>query len=149
MIKPVMLDASPLGRLARRVPALADVQRLDALLTAGLPVFVPEIADFEVRRSLLLHGLADSIAALDMLKSRLIYVPITTAVMLRAAELWSDARRTGRPTADPKELDCDVILAAQALIAGADVATENVAHLGRYVQTVRWTAIPPASPPPP
>ena len=102
-----------------------------------------------MRRSLLLHGLADSIAALDMLKSRLIYVPITTAVMLRAAELWADARRTGRPTADPKELDCDVILAGQALSVGAEVATENVAHLGRYVQTVQWTAIPPSSPAPP
>src|SRR6476646_2785051 len=98
MTRPVMLDASPLGRLARRAPAPADALRLDACLAANLPVFVPEVADFEVRRSLLLHGLADSVAALNMLKSRLIYVPITTAVMLHAAELWADARRAGRPT---------------------------------------------------
>ena len=61
--------------------------------------------------------------------------------MLRAAELWADARRRGKPTADPKELDADVILAAQAIEAGAIVATENVGHLSRYVTARHWSAI--------
>jgi predicted nucleic acid-binding protein len=63
--------------------------------------------------------------------------------MLRAAELWADARRRGNPTADPKELDADVILAAMALEAGAIVATENVGHLSRYVTAKHWRDIAP------
>ena len=67
--------------------------------------------------------------------------------MLRAAELWAEARRRGRPTADPKELDCDVILAAQAgLIArGGDepvIATTNVGHLALFADARTWQDIP-------
>jgi predicted nucleic acid-binding protein len=78
---------------------------------------------------------------LDRLQRNLIYSPITTAIMLRAAELWADARRQGVPTADRQALDCDVILAAQAIELGAVVVSENARHLSRYVPTVRWRDI--------
>ena len=58
--------------------------------------------------------------------------------MLKAAELWAEARRSGMPTADPKELDCDVILAAQALGIDGIVATENIGHLSRFVAAKHW-----------
>ncbi len=66
---------------------------------------------------------------------------ITSSTMLRAAGLWADVRKRGKPTADMKELDCDAILAAQALEAGAIVATENVGHLERYVTAKDWRKI--------
>jgi len=68
-----------------------------------------------VRRNLLLSELTKSVSRLDQLRQLLAYQPITTETMLRAAELWANARKRGKPTADPKELDGDVILAAQAL----------------------------------
>lgn len=101
-------------------------------------MIVPEIADYEVRRNLLLEGLTKSVARLDQLKEALIYQPLTTEVMIRAAEMWANARRAGMPTADDKELDGDVILAAQAEQAGATVATENVGHLSRFVDARAW-----------
>jgi hypothetical protein len=58
-----------------------------------------------------------------------------------AAALWADARKRGLPTADPKELDCDAILAAQSLEVGAIVATENVGLLTRYVVARHWRDI--------
>jgi len=66
--------------------------------------------------------------------------------MLQAAELWAVARRTGQPTADPKALDGDVILATQALLVQNDgheviVATSNVGHLARFIATADWQAI--------
>src|SRR5689334_21395975 len=56
MNNPVMLDSSPLGRLAHRSPHQIDLARLIALDSAGA-VLIPEIADYEVRRSLMLHNL--------------------------------------------------------------------------------------------
>jgi predicted nucleic acid-binding protein len=111
-------------------------------------VFVPEIADYEVRQELIRAGKAAGLARLDRAKAGLDYAPITTDAMLRAAELWADARRAGRPTAHPEALDGDCILAAQALVAAGSgdvvtVATMNVGHLGRFVDARIWDSITP------
>ena len=72
--------------------------------------------------------------------------------MLRAAELWAEARRQGQPTADNKALDGDMILCAQAAIIGVAgdevlIATTNVGHLSRFSQAMLWSDITPVSPP--
>lgn len=68
--------------------------------------------------------------------------------MLKAAQLWADARRRGLPTGTERELDIDVILAAQALVLeqGGDrmiVATTNPRHLSRFVDARPWQEIEP------
>ncbi len=50
----------------------------------------------------------------------------------------------GQSVADPKELDGDVILAAQARHAGAVVITENLGHLARFVEFYDWRDTPVA-----
>ena len=139
-----MLDAGPLGRLAKKQPVAEVRAWLDRLLAARVDLYIAEVADYEVRRNLLLHGATQSIERLDELKLLANYQPITTSVILTAAELWADARRKGMPTADLHELDCDVILAAQAMETGAVVATDNVKHLSRYVDAREWRLIRPA-----
>jgi predicted nucleic acid-binding protein len=104
----------------------------------GVRFCLPEITDYEVRRELLRGDKARGIVRLDLLKSSICYLPITTSVMVKAAELWADVRKRGLPTADPKALDCDVILAAQALSVDGVVATENVGHLARFVTALHW-----------
>ncbi|HWE97350.1 MAG TPA: PIN domain-containing protein [Tepidisphaeraceae bacterium] len=138
-----MLDTSPLGKLAHPRPHAEIAQWFDSLVLRGFPVIIPEIADYEVRREFLAARLGFSISRLDVLKTQLIYQPITTTTMLTAARFWAEARRAGRPTADPKALDGDVILAAQAIEAGAIVATENVGHISRYVTARHWRDITP------
>jgi len=108
------------------------------LIDSGAVILIAEITDYEVRRALLRARLYRSVQRLDFLKTRLAYLPLTTAVMLRAAELWAQARNRGTPTADPKELDGDVILAAQAEQAKAVVATDNVGHLSLFVEARPW-----------
>ena len=74
---------------------------LAGLVYKGVAVVIPEIADYEVRRELLRAGKDRGLGRLDALKAMLGYAPITTAVMLRAAEFWATARRMGagsRPT---------------------------------------------------
>ena len=71
--------------------------------------------DYELWRELLRAGKTKGVAKLDSLKSVFNYLPLTTAFMLRAADLWAMARSAGVSTGDPRKLDIDVILAAQAL----------------------------------
>lgn len=138
MSKSVVLDTGPLGRIAhpRSNPEIGAW--LEALLASGVEVVVPAIASYELRRSFLLAGPARSIAVLDELEAVLRYLPLSDEAIRHAAALWADARKLGIPTADPKELDCDVLLAAQALEVQGIVATENVGHLARYVTAKHW-----------
>ena len=60
--------------------------------------------------------------------------------MRQAAALWAQAKQAGQLNADPRELNGDVILAAQALQIGAIVVTENLGHLSLFVRAVDWRA---------
>ena len=64
-------------------------------------------------------------------------------MMLQAAELWAQARQQALPTADPKALDADTILAAQAILLRKPgdtvvIATNNVGHLQRFTAADLW-----------
>ena len=137
-----MLDAGVLGQAAHPRRNQAFAQWFGAILATDTTVFVSEIADYEVRRELIRADRPVGLARLNALKTTLPYLPLTTPIILRAAELWAEARRRGRPTADPHALDCDVILAAQALAMGATVVTDNVGHLSLFVEAKSWREIP-------
>src|SRR5947209_4476592 len=116
----VVLDAGPLGLLChRKGVSIADDCRVwfRSHLSRGTSFFIPEIIDYEVRRELLRMNKLVSISRLDALHETAsdTYMPLTTIAIRRAASLWAEARRTGHPTADPKEIDSDVIMAAQVL----------------------------------
>ncbi|MBY0523677.1 MAG: PIN domain-containing protein [Gemmataceae bacterium] len=149
MTRLVLLDAGPLGLVTnpRRSPRSAEcAQWLQTLVRAQFRVLLPEIADYEVRRELLRANKVKGIAKLDTLAGLLEYLPISTAVMRRAAELWAHARQQGRPTASDKAIDADMILAAQALSLGTTevvVATTNIGHLSRFVPADLWQNIVP------
>lgn len=144
MSKTIVLDSGPLALLARRndIPVVVQCNLwLDGLLAQEDRVILPEITDYEVRRELVRLKAFSSIARLDALAVKVDYLPLTTAAMRLAADLWAQGRQSGQPTADPKELDGDVILAAQALLLGVSdvvMATTNVGHLSRYVSAKFW-----------
>ena len=140
-----MLDSGPLGRLSHanytRNREIRDW--LASLLDADVSVFLPEIADYEIRRNLIVENLTGSLANLDALPSLVTYVPITTADMRQAAVLWARSRKSGRSVGDAKELNADVILAAQALRLGCTIATDNIGHLRQFTDARVWTSITP------
>jgi predicted nucleic acid-binding protein len=149
VVTAVVLDSSPLGLLAapsRISLAAACDAWATSLLAAGHRVFLPEIADYEIRRELLRLRAVRRIARLDGFRSRFEYVPITTAAMDRAAELWAYARHTGQPTAPDEGLDIDMILVAQAellALPNTVIATANMNHIPRFHAAELWTAITP------
>jgi predicted nucleic acid-binding protein len=145
----ILLDTGPLGMVTNpkaNPDCQACKQWLSRLESNGDRAAFTEIADYELRRELLRAGKTRGIQQLDQLKTTIPYFPITTEVMLKAAELWAQARNQGYPTASPEALDGDVILAAQAVILrsqGYDtmIATTNVGHLSRFTIAKTWQEI--------
>jgi predicted nucleic acid-binding protein len=152
MTRLVILDSGPLGMYATAQggsPKNTDCkQRVNELLANGADVRVPGIADYEVRRSLVLlthqQPTCKAIQRLDLVKATLGFLPITNEVMMKAAEIWGLARSRGIVTAPPEGIDGDVILAAQAQIAQnnfdvVEVATTNSGDLGRLgLSILNW-----------
>jgi predicted nucleic acid-binding protein len=144
----LVLDSGVLGQLChphgvRNRPVVEWLVRLLRQTDATIRVFIPEIADYELRRKLLhlIHkGQASlrSIERLDDLERLLDYLPLDTEVIHQAASLWAEARRQGSPTAGNDALDGDVILAAQALSVEGIVVTSNRKHLSQFVSTKEW-----------
>ena len=153
MSRTVFLDAGPLGLITspKRSPdAIAATQWTVAMMQAGHRFIVPAIADFEVRRELIRAGKRKGLAALDAWNSAYPdrYLPLSDPALRLASTLWAQARNAGTPTADPKELDGDVLIAAQVLDIGLStsqivVATVNVGHLSLFVPAELWTNIQP------
>jgi predicted nucleic acid-binding protein len=149
----VVLDSRPLG-LASDAKGKPEPDRcrawIDNLSWSGVLVIVPEIVDFEVRRELLRTGATAGIRRLDRLIASLIYAPLTTAAMRRAAVYWAQVRRAGLPTASDLSLDADCIVAAQAdAVCGhgdvMTIATGNPTHLSRFpgIDAQEWERITP------
>jgi predicted nucleic acid-binding protein len=149
MGRTILLDAGPLDLMTNpnlSSESMAANEWLETMLVHGSQVRIPEISDYEVRRELLRAGKTRGLARLDGLRSRLGYLPITTEVMLKAAEYWAVARQRGRPTAPDPALDCDMILSAQAFVAGLHgdetiIATMNLDHLTRFADARLWQDI--------
>ncbi len=149
----IVLDTGPLGLLTnpKKTPEpRAITQWALHIMAAGHRLIVPAIADYEVRRELERVGHRKSLAQLDAFNAARTdrYLPLTDSALRVAAKLWAQARNTGVPTADPKELDCDVLIAAQALtldVPAAElvIATTNVGHLARFVTADLWANITP------
>lgn len=147
MVKALLLDAGPLGLVTNpnvSPQGLACAHWLQNAVMENVRGIVPEIADYEVRRELLRARKMAGIRILDAMGSRLDYLPINTVAMRRAAELWALARQRGQPTADDRNIDADLILAAQALTLGVNdalIVTTNVGHLSRFAPADRWENI--------
>jgi predicted nucleic acid-binding protein len=138
----IVLDSGPLGLLAhpkRNTEVVAITEWMSRCLLSGHRVIVPAIVYCELRRELLRTNKAFGVSRLEAFASTTPgrYLPLSGEALRLAAELWAKARQQGRPTADVRDLDVDVILAAQALSFGPAssdlvVATSNPKHLSQF-----------------
>lgn len=147
----LVLDSHPLSLIsspANKIEPLQCRKRIQQLVANNILVVVPEIVDYELRRTLVCGKKSEGIKNLDRLGDMgLIYAPITTEAMIKAAELWAWARTTGQQTAHENKIDIDVILAAQSIILSEAmeehtiIATSNVSDLERYTFAKTWEDI--------
>ena len=150
-MKIIFLDSGPLGILTkpRRTDEVgAAIEWARDMLASGHKFIVPSIADYEVRRELERAGKSTGLLLLDQWNNSEPdrYLPLTDRALRLASKLWAQARRQGKPTADPKELDGDVLIAAQALDTGIPfsdfvIATVNVGHLSVFAPAMLWSDI--------
>lgn len=146
-----VLDAGMLSLLTNPTASAAALEChrwTRDLLRQGGRFAIPEIADYEVRRELLRNDRMRALRALDDLKAVMFYLPLSTDALLRASEIWAAAKKFGRTDLGvgvrEGALDMDIILAAQALVAGRAsglnpvVVTTHVAHLGIFAQSDEW-----------
>jgi len=105
-----------------------------------------------VRRSLILASFTNptikGVENLDELQQVIDFLPLTKNVMREAAQLWAESRSQGIPTADDKNIDADIIIAAQWKILTEEfpgryvvIATTNVKHLERFTEAKDWKNI--------
>ena len=152
MTKTVLLDSGPLGVIAHPNPKEAGRRCQEwaaRVRQQGATLLVPDVADYEVRRSFLKTNAVRSLGRLDTLRLDFGSAPVTPDVWRKAAELWAVARLAGLPTAPDYALDADVILAALAHVMSATganvwIATANIGHLARlYEKCDEWQNITP------
>lgn len=154
MSRAVILDSGVLGLITKPIKKTEEDRSITKwtidLLLAGNRLLVPAIADYEVRRELVRIGSTRGISSLDTWNSAITdrFLDLTNRDLRLACRLWAQARNAGTPTSDPKELDADVLIAAQALNLGLQplsyiVATTNVGHLSLFVPADLWRNIKP------
>lgn len=148
MAKVILLDTGVLGMIIHPRPNTEILKWIERLGRDDAELWISEIVDYELRRKLIHLGFTQSIYRLDALKAAVNYIPITTDTMLRAAELWAEARKQGKPTAGDTALDVDMILSAQAVLLNENrddddviIATGNVGHLSLFADARLWQDI--------
>ena len=147
----IFLDSGPLGLLThpqRSVEVITVTQWLSRCLLNGTRIIVPAIVYYELKRELLRAKKTFSIGRLDAFINAASgrYLPLSDDALRLAAELWAQSRQAGRPTAESKALDIDVLIAAQALSFGATpaevvIATTNPRHLAQFINAKHWEEI--------
>ncbi len=152
----IVLDTTPLGLLTQKkdVPEAEDCRAwYRELINFGCLFFVPEIADYELRREFLRQGNANAVTRLQIFNAAVTgqYLPLTTSAVHLAATLWARGRNQGKTTAPPEALDADALIAAQANLlnpaafglTAVIIATANVGHLSALTNAVSWSEIRP------
>ncbi len=152
----VVLNTTPLGLVTQRPGHVGgDACRAwyASLTRIGCLFFVPEIADYEMRREFIRQANWGAVARLEVFNAAVTgqYLPQTTPAVRLAADLWARVRNQRRTTAPPEALDADALIAAQAnllnptafSLAATVVATANVGHLSVLTNAVLWSDIRP------
>lgn len=123
-MNPAVLDTDVVSTLMRRDPVAVVNASLyvaeHALLTISC------ITRFEVLRGLHAQRSASKIAAFETSCHSLTILPLTDAIIMRAAEIYGGLHRRGRLIGD-----ADILIAATAMVNGREVVTNNTSHFER------------------
>jgi len=129
----VVLDTDILSAIMRRHTAV--MPRARAYLAEHGQFMLSIITRFEILRGLKARGATRQATTFDRFCTRNIILPLTDAVVVKAAEIYADLYRRGALISD-----ADILIAASALVHGLGVVTNNEEHFRRVVglQVENW-----------
>ena len=133
----MVLDSGPLGEICNPGIRLEAKEWVNFIKERKILLQVAEIIDYELRRNFILEKLEKSKNNLNKYRQTNRIIPITSEIMLTAAELWAEIRSSGISTASKENIDCDVILVAQAISLSTEfkeiiIVTTNPKHIYRF-----------------
>lgn len=131
----VLLDTDILSAVMRQQPAA--LARARAYLAVHRRFAFSVITRYEILRGLHAKCASAQLAAFDRLSRESIVLPITDAIVVRAATLYADLHRRGALIGD-----ADILIAATSLEHGLTVVTNNERHYSRIagIQIENWLA---------
>jgi tRNA(fMet)-specific endonuclease VapC len=121
---PALLDTDILSAVMRRRPPA--VARAQDYLAVHRQFTFSVITRYEVLRGLKAKGAATQLAAFEQFCAANHVLPLTDAVVVRAADIYADLHRRGQLIGD-----ADILIAATALEHGLTLVTNNTSHLNR------------------
>lgn len=121
-MQPALLDTDILSEVLKRKNA-AVVAKAAAYLAQHGQFAFSALTRYEVLRGLKDKQATAQLQRFDAFCQRSLVLPITDAVLGKAADLWALAGRAGRP-----RFDADLIIAATAIEHALIVVTGNAAH---------------------
>lgn len=151
----VILDSNILGLLANpsELPESRECQDwLYSLLAKSVYVTSSELCFYEVKRGLLeaqkRGGIGQGIVKLEELRDQFEILPVDRMVVDEAAEIWAKSRLAGKPSADEKALDIDIIIAAHYQVLFQEfpgryvvISTKNIKHFKHFAEAQEWQNI--------
>lgn len=152
----ILLDTGPLGLVTAPVGHTdgdSCKQWYATLEAIGSRFYVPQIADYELRRELIRSHKTESVAMLNTFNKAEAdrYLCLTADQIHLAAQFWARLRNEHRAGTDDKSLDADLLIAAQAeellnsdpFLDDVIVATTNPKHLKSVTRAELWSDIHP------
>jgi tRNA(fMet)-specific endonuclease VapC len=116
-----LLDTDILSAVMRQKPAV--MPRARAYLAANGQLTFSIITRYEVLRGLYARGATTQLAAFNRLCRANVVLPLTDAIVVRAAGIYADLHRRGMLIGD-----ADILIAATALEQNRTVVTNNESH---------------------
>lgn len=128
-----LLDTDNLSAIMRQHPIA--VQRAHTYLAIHSALTFSLMTRYEILRGLSVKRAATQITTFERLCQRSRILPITDAIVLRAAHIYADLHRRGELISD-----ADILIAATCLDHGLVIATNNEKHYQRIpgLQLDNW-----------
>jgi tRNA(fMet)-specific endonuclease VapC len=133
-VPPALVDTDTLSEILRGRDPLILQRARDYLAQHGRLAF-SLMTRYEILRGLQAKGATAKLADFERFCSVSEVLPLTDAIIVRAAELYADLKRRGQLISD-----ADLLIAATALVHGRVLVTNNLAHFQRIpnLPAISW-----------